>query len=459
MPTQASLDRRVKRLHAEEKKLETEYNASSAKLGTFADVLMLGDLTETMTWLKKIAKFNKKYTKAIAEGLITEPAIVSSDPAVPVRSTSAVAAESDIPKFNEKLYARLAEKYQGRTGQLFKFQYENKSKFLRQIIQENQKEIGYVKSVRSTIRKLYDDIDISRIDPKEKEYKAIEEKSSGSCSCMTAQELNHAKREVARLKREIARETNNLEKIHVASINKVVETIDRRKKKTPEEKMANLSELQLTRRIEALTGEIEALEKTRKKLKTDEALITYGANHSILTHKLQKYQTYLKDFGFAEREIQEKASQKELLDDILYGDDCDQFLPDELKEQVELRHLGERNKKAKEASFQPIKEVELTNEQMLDSTIKLKLLGYISQDDDLMDGTKSKGARPKVPAFEDLLTKEAKAEAFNRIIKGLRRSKNPKMEILATYAKESPSFLLKMVKTAYTEWQDRERKA
>ena len=63
-------NQKVARLHAEEEALKTKYNGSSAKLGTFAEVLMLDSIDETIAWLKKIKKFNGKYNKAVSEAYL-----------------------------------------------------------------------------------------------------------------------------------------------------------------------------------------------------------------------------------------------------------------------------------------------------------------------------------------------------------------------------------------------------
>lgn len=125
------------------------FNDSDVRGFSFESLInsSISELDELVKIIKKVKLRVKIIDKFVAEGILTEDPVV--DPSL----------------VNEALLAQLNEKYPGQAAHRLKFSHENSDKRARVIIGENREIFDQHLSagVSATIKKFYDDIDMSKM--------------------------------------------------------------------------------------------------------------------------------------------------------------------------------------------------------------------------------------------------------------------------------------------------------
>jgi hypothetical protein len=125
-------------------KLHKLYSASAHELNSLIPII------------KKIILHNAKTQELICEKLYVKPKIANYT-------------------YNVELYEHLALKYKARKAQTFKYTFENRMKFRREIILNNQLQFNnsLSQNVENSITKLYENIDLSNYIPSETYLKKV----------------------------------------------------------------------------------------------------------------------------------------------------------------------------------------------------------------------------------------------------------------------------------------------
>jgi hypothetical protein len=429
------------RVLKDEKKLREEYNSSPYAFGTY-DVLIANGtagLKEHQEFLKKALKLNGRVDNAIESGWMTEDIVPPSNVSEPAKISEPVKAE----EFSQHLYDALAEKYCGRSGKYFKYKNESKGRFIERVVSENQKEISKVKAVRNTILKIFNDIDISAYNPSQAELTAFNEKPSN-----VAQDIEHLKRELVHLQRETDRAQSQFEKYQYAIIEKTVDDAQTKKKNEQKEEK-KLTMKQIDGKLAKLKKEMEVHVAKKDKLTAPDDLIQYGVNLQVLKSALCKYNSEKRYFGrnlLQEQVDQRKEERHKKKEDIL--EKSNEWLPEQLTDDVESEFV-EKKYEVKKVDSVNNPEKKKKNPKMSASAItkaKPIILEYL-----------------EVQGLEELFNdiqgtdKKKKTERFQRIVRSLSKSKNPKFEIAAAHANDSPDCIQTIIYALFNEWVNRER--
>ena len=434
----ATQKRRVKRLYADEKKLKEEYDSSFYSIGTYDDVMEVGDVNipDSIKLIQKVSKLTKRFIKASDEGLIVLEEIKSAEPEPePEEEPEAPESEEEpeAPPFSQGLYGALAEKY-AETSQFFKFKNESRIKFIRRIVAENQSEIALVGAVRNTILQLYDDIDISDYDPSQTDLNQFNSRPMD-----ISHDLETQKRELVKLKREIERERGNYEKIAHAQTEVLIKAINKKEKK----KAPKMTLPQIEAKLAKVKKDFHAHLLTREKQKTDDDLILYGVNLQALKSLGKQLRSEKKYFG-RDRMKEQRDARKEKRDREKEAilNKSEEWLPSELTESTESDFLEARYIKAKKKAVAPRETRTLSSSEVFN--IKILLNNYLT---DIGHNE----------LFEELDTKAERFERFSKITRSISKSKAPKYSIIADTAVEAPECVKSIIHTLYNEWKARER--
>ena len=156
--TQQQQIRRMKAREVEFEKQLIENNISCINLNSLYKASK-EELELLIPMIKKIIQHNEKKNQLITEGAYREPIIYKDE-------------------YNEELYEYLNEQYKGIKAKRLKYQYENKKDRFREIIiKENQLQFNnnLKDTAENTIKKFFDNIDISNYQPTERDYKKEKE--------------------------------------------------------------------------------------------------------------------------------------------------------------------------------------------------------------------------------------------------------------------------------------------
>jgi hypothetical protein len=179
------------KINAKEELLKQKFQDIGLDENIFYAILGCPMLADVKKLIGKVALHQKSINKAVAAGYIIEEALLT--PAEELK----IEREKD---FDDELLVRLKAKIgHGRRAQKFKYDYENRGIFNRQLMKLYPVEFLQMPRVRNTLKRLYDKIDISNFELKQKdiderkpkemterewnaEYEAIEEARKGMWS-------------------------------------------------------------------------------------------------------------------------------------------------------------------------------------------------------------------------------------------------------------------------------------
>lgn len=442
MPITSTLEKERKycqRVLKDEKKLREEYNSSSYKIGTYDELISNGSigLKAHQEFLKKAIKLNLRADTAIESGWMTEDAVVKQT----VEPEQLI--EQKAPEFSQHLYDELAEVYCGRSGQYFKYKNESKGRFLERVISDNQKVISKVASVRSTILRIYNDIDISDYSPSQTELTAFNEKQSD-----VNKDIEHLKRELVHLKRETDRAQTQFEKYQYAIIEKTIDDVQTSKKKE-EKKERKLTMIQIDRKIEKLGKEMTAHLATKDKLTEPDDLIQYGVGLQILKSSIKKYNSEKKYFGrnILQEQVDERKEERRKHKEQLIENSTEWNDP-ELIEDANAEFI---EKKYEVKKIDTIENPEKISKQPKLSSPTVRMIKPM-----IFDYLETQGLEALFNDLQGVDMKERK-EKFQTITHSLSKSKNPEFDLATKYSIKSPNCIQSIIHTLYNEWLHRER--
>lgn len=137
---------KLRRMAQREAQFEAQFAENNIKCCTLDRLYATSttELTDLLGIIKKMIQHNKKTDDLIAEGCYKSDAIIDD--------------------YDDEMSNYLAEKYKGQKGKILKYTYcHQKDKFREEVINDNQLQFNNRLSTKmeTSIKKLYDDIDIS----------------------------------------------------------------------------------------------------------------------------------------------------------------------------------------------------------------------------------------------------------------------------------------------------------
>jgi hypothetical protein len=149
------------KINAREELLKQKFQDIGLDENIFYAILGCTMLADVKKLIGKVALHQKSINKAVAAGYIIE------EPILTPAEERKFQREKD---FDEELLVRLKAKIgHGRRAQKFKYDYENRGMFNRQLMKLYPVEFLQMPRVRNTLKRLYDSIDISNFELKQKD--------------------------------------------------------------------------------------------------------------------------------------------------------------------------------------------------------------------------------------------------------------------------------------------------